>query len=60
MEVKGQTILEQKIGERVFQLLLEPQSPLGEVFDALCHMKSFIIQKMQEANKHEDKPASEE
>jgi len=48
--IKTRTIIEKKMGERVYELVLDPQSPLGEVFDVLCHMKSFVLEKMNEAN----------
>ncbi len=51
--------IEVKIGERVYQLLCEMDSPLGQVHDALSTMKGFIINKMQEAEKI-SKPEKEE
>lgn len=43
--------MEVKIGERIYQLLCDIDSPLGEVHDALSAMKGFVIQKMQDAEK---------
>jgi hypothetical protein len=48
--IKNRTIIEKKMGERVYELVLDPQSPLGEVFDVLCHMKSFVLEKMNKAS----------
>lgn len=56
MEVKDKKSLEVKIGERVYAFDCDPSSPLGEIHDALCQMKSFVINKMIDAEK---KPASE-
>jgi hypothetical protein len=40
--------LEVKIGERVYQLLCQIDSPIGEVHDALSQMKLFVINRMKE------------
>lgn len=53
--IKNKTILEVKTGDRDYQLTLDPVSPLGEIFDALSQMQSFIIQKINESQpKKED------
>lgn len=54
--IKNKIILEVKVVERNYQLEVFPDSPLGEIHDALCMMKAFILTKMQEADK---KPPSE-
>lgn len=49
--IKTQAVLEVKIGENIYQLHL-PQTPtLGEVHDALYKMRSFVIEKIAEAQK---------
>jgi len=48
--LKTQTILEVKIGERVYTLQLDPQSPLGEAYDAVTQMRGYIIDKIVEEN----------
>lgn len=54
--IKSKTILEVKIGERIYQLELAPDSPLGEVHDALIQMKAAVINLMvQEQKKNEAK-----
>jgi hypothetical protein len=40
--------LEVKFGERVYQLLCEVDSPIGEVHDALSQMKLYVINKMKD------------
>jgi len=60
--IKNISKFEIKIGERVYALLCEIDSPLGEVHDALSAMKGFIIQKIQEAEappKQEDSEPKE-
>jgi len=47
--IKNKTTLEHKIGERLYQLVLDSDSPLGEVFDVLCHMKAFVVKKINES-----------
>lgn len=46
--IKNVTSLEHKIGERTYQFNCDPNSPLGEIHDALIIMRNFILQKMQE------------
>ena len=52
--IKNSTILEVKIGDRNYQFQCSPDSPLGELHDALHQMKAFIIQKIMDAQKTED------
>lgn len=40
--------LEVKIEDRVYQLLCDNDSSLGELHDVLHKMKNFVIQRMQE------------
>ena len=53
--LKQSAMLEVKIGERVYQLSLPTDSPLGEVHDALYKMRSFVIDKIVEAQKVDEK-----
>jgi len=58
--IKNFTSLEHKIGERIYQFYCDPQSPLGELHDALVAMRNFVISKMQEIDqKKEDEKSSE-
>lgn len=43
--------IEIKIGERVYQLLCQGDSPLGELHDVLSQMKGFVVEKMQEIDR---------
>lgn len=54
MMLSNITKLEIKIGERAYQLFCAVDSPIGEVHDALCSMKGFVIQKIQEAQNKEE------
>jgi hypothetical protein len=56
--LKNNTVLEIKIGERNYQFYCSPDSPLGELYDVLHQMKSFIVQKILDAEK-ETKPEQE-
>lgn len=47
--LKNKTVLEVKKGERIYQLELYSDSPLGEVFDVLCEMQGFVIGKIKES-----------
>lgn len=46
--IKNKTIIEVKMNERIYQLECYPESPLGEVHDALCLMKSYVIERMKQ------------
>ncbi len=52
--LKQQAVLEVKVGERVYNLSLDALSPLGEVYDALCQMKGYIVQRMVDEQKASD------
>lgn len=49
--LRNQSILEVKAGERLYQLELAPDSPLGEVHDVLCQMKFYILERMNAQQK---------
>lgn len=57
--LKQQTILEVKRGERVYQLALSAESPLGELYDVLYEMRSFVVEKINAAQAV-DKPKEPE
>lgn len=48
--IKNQTILEIKKNDRIYQLSLSADSPLGEVFDVLTEMRGFVIDRIREAS----------
>ncbi len=54
--IKQKTILEVKVGERSYQMECSPESPLGELHDALSQMKAFVIQRMVDAEKSREEP----
>ena len=56
--LKSIAILEFKKNERVYQLHLPPESPLGEVHDVLMEARQFVIDRINEAVKPA-KPAEE-
>jgi len=53
--LKTNAQLEVKIGERVYTLNLPSESPLGEVHDALFRMRSYVVDKINEAIKADKK-----
>lgn len=57
--LKQDAVLEVKKEERVYRLHLNNDSPLGEVFDVISEMQSFIIEKMKNSipEKQDDKKA---
>jgi len=52
--LKNKTLLEVKIGERAHIYECLPDAPLGEVHDALCQMKAFVINKILENQKADE------
>jgi hypothetical protein len=46
--IKNQTILEVKRNDRIYQLHLGSDSPLGEIHDVLHEMQMYIIKTMAE------------
>jgi len=55
--IKNKTVLEVKIGERVYELTCATDSPLGELHDALMQMKGFCVEKMVIAQKQDQEAA---
>lgn len=49
--IKNLTALEIEIGERIYKLICEVDSPLGEVHDVLTRMKHHIVNLINESNK---------
>ncbi len=45
--IKSKTLLEHKIGERIYEFHCDPNSPLGELHDALTVMRNFVIEKIK-------------
>jgi hypothetical protein len=54
--IKNKTVLHYKIGERNYNLEVEPDSPLGELHDALIAMRNFVIDKMKEIDQKKEEP----
>lgn len=54
---KQLTVGEVKIGERVYTLLCDSLSPLGELHDALMQMKGHCVDRMIAAHKQEQEAA---
>jgi hypothetical protein len=49
--LKQKTALEVKNGERTYTLDCAADSPLGELYDALCQMQSYVIGRIVESQK---------
>jgi hypothetical protein len=56
--LKQKSVLEIKIGERTYLFHCESDSPLGEVHDAICQMRAFVVQKIVDQQKV-DSPVQE-
>lgn len=55
MNIKSKTTLEKKTGDRIYTFECDPDSPLGEIYDALNMMRNFILEKIKENEKAESK-----
>lgn len=53
--IKNVTLLEVKKGERVYQLSLSNDSPLGELFDVISEIRAFVYEKIKAINTEEAK-----
>lgn len=53
--IKQKTVFEITINERSYRLECSPDSPLGELHDALSQMKSFVVERIKEVNDQEAK-----
>lgn len=56
--LKQKTVLEVKRGDRFYHLQCDPDSPLGELFDVLSEMRSYVTERIVEAQKGQ--PVEEE
>ncbi len=57
--IKNQVVLEVKKGDRLYQLHLDSLAPLGETFDVLYEMRSYVCQMIEEAQKVDSKAKEE-
>jgi hypothetical protein len=53
---KTLTSIEIKVGERLYQMLVQSDAPLGELHDVLFQMKAHVLELMKQA----DAPAQSE
>lgn len=51
--LKQLAALEVKIEDRIYHLVCDHNSPLGEVHDALCRMKDHVVNRIKEAHEQE-------
>lgn len=58
--IRNKTVLEVKIGERIYQMECANDSPLGEVHDALSQMKGYVIQLMIDSEKKSEEGSKNE
>lgn len=52
--IKQMTVMEVKINDRTYQFQCSPDSPLGEIHDALYQMRSKVIELMMEQDKKKE------
>lgn len=59
MQIKQKTLLEVKVGDRVYSMECYSDAPLGEVHDALCNMKAYVVSRINEMQANEEQPKEE-
>jgi len=59
-ELKMNSSIEVVKNERKYMLHLDPQSPLGETFDALCEMQIYIVNRIQDSQQKKDEDSQPE
>lgn len=57
--LKNKSVLEIEVGGQLFKMECNADCTLGQVHDALSLMKIYIIERMKEAEKGEDKKKEE-
>ena len=58
MNVLQRTILEVKLGDRVYKLECLPDSPLSEINQSLSMMNNYVLARIEEANKAKEEAES--
>ncbi len=57
---ENKSVLKASRNERQYELHVHNDSPLGEIFDVLCDMKTYIVGRIQEVHtKQEEQRAKE-
>ena len=57
--IKQKTVIEVIKDERVYQLSVSPESPLGEVYDVLNQMRNYIIDRIEQERKAQSEATEE-
>lgn len=56
-EVKTKTVLEVKSNDFLISLSCDSNCTLGAIYDALCQMQNFVVERINQAQpKKEEKP----
>jgi hypothetical protein len=58
--IKNQVVFEIKKGDRNYQLLISSDSPLGELFDVLTEMRSYVVKRIEDASSAEKEKEKEQ
>ena len=53
---KTLTSIEIKVGERLYQMLVQPDAPLGELHDVLYQLKAHVLELMKQADAPPEAP----
>ena len=48
--LKTKTVLQAQVRDRIYSLELDPESPLGECYDAVNQIRGFIIKMINDEN----------
>jgi hypothetical protein len=56
MTIKNKIVLEVIRGERTYEMVLSPDSPLGEAFDAITEMRNYLVERINQVEKENQAP----
>lgn len=59
MEIKNKTYLEVEKDGKLMQVVIDPDMPLGLIFDCLMEVKGFAVDRMTKAHAEEQAAADE-
>lgn len=57
--IKNKTALQVKKGERIYEFNCDPDSPIGELYDALFEMQAYVVGRIQASQPKPEEPQEE-
>ncbi len=60
MEIKQKTYMNVEKDNKLLQVVIDPDMPLGLIFDALMELKGYVIERMAQSHKEEEAEADKQ